>query len=480
MSAPSPLEKKPTSRSDAPKSPSPNPTGPTSVRDKLRAGCGFADQDPMLAVGGPLDPYGKVEQAPPSATPELLNARIAALNALVPVDAAISDATTSTRKWQQNNWNKYFSSTGGTPALHLAKGEYGALATQVSGMSKSATPEWDAFVDVSNKTGGAALGSVVGAGATKLAADASLRAALPALIGFIGSGTGAFIVGIVAGYVWDALVGLLSESSKEEVAADEAVQRAGAYAAQATAAIESQAAMTTADWRGDYQSLRDLIGDSTDVEVVRKLATWAEATATKIPRQSESDMALLRQLLERWALQHAGDEEDPGAAEGTNRASWRKVTKALDDQVTASGKTATGYARDRKGQITKRDLYVDQCRLEWSQYGLEPMPAIASLQKAVATTGHLHQVGGATVKCRELDVAAWKHEYSAAANPKLWEERVWRERTEPNRLGPGVDQRRLTVKVKLEEEDGVIYVVDYRYELEAMGRPWDAWSRSPE
>ncbi len=479
MSAPSPLEKKPTSRSDAPKSPSPNPTGPTSVRDKLRAGCGFADQDPMLAVGGPLDPYGKVEQAPPSATPELLNARIAALNALVPVDAAISDATTSTRKWQQKNWSEYFANTGGTPALHLAKGEYGALATQVSGMSKSTTPQWDAFVDVSNKSGGAAFGSLVGAGATKVASS-SLRAALPALIGFIGSGTGAFIIGIVAGYVWDALVGLLSESSKEELAADEAVQRAGKYAAQATAAIEGQAAMTTAEWRADYESLRDMIGDSADLAVVRGLAAWAEAVAGKIPRQTEDDMALLRQLLERWALQHAGNEEDPGAPEGTNRAAWQRVTKELDDDKAAPRKSTTGYTRDDKAQITKPDLYVDQCRLEWSQYGLDPMPAVASLQKAVATTGHIHQVGGTTVKCRELDVGAWKHQYDAAANPKLWEERVWRERTEPNRLGPGVDQRRLTVKVDLEEEDGVIYVTDFHYELEAMGRPWDAWSRSPE
>ncbi len=480
MSAPSPLAQKPEPSNGAPKAPGPNPTGSTSVRDKLR-GCTYADQEPMLAPGGALDPYGPPpERGAPQATPELLNARIAALNALAPLDHAMNDATTSTRKWQQKNWHEYFSNTGGTPALHLAKGEYGALATQVSGMSKSATPEWDAFVDVSNKTGGAAFGSGVGLGATRLAADASLRAALPGLIGFIGSGTGAFIVGIVAGYVWDALVGLLSESSKEELAADEAVQRAGKYAAQATAAIEGQAATTTAEWRGDYQSLRALIGDSTDLAVVRGLATWAEATAGKIPRQSEDDIALLRQLLERWALQHAGNEEDPGAAEGTNRASWRKVTEGLDDEVKRTGKTKTGYARDEDNQITKPDLYVDQCRLEWSQYGLDPMPAIATLQKAVATTGHIHQVGGATVKCRELDVQAWKHRYIAAANPKLWEQRVWRERSEPNRLGPGIDQRRLSVKVDLEEEDGVIYVAEYHYELEAMGRPWDAWSTSPE
>lgn len=445
------------------------------ARQALRMTEGYGAQAALLAPrphqagAGPFGsarvPAGKGEEAPraqvederceersPQAYAALDAARGRAHDALMKLVLAGGAAIGDQRHAQQTAWLDFFTQTGGTPDVALDQNTYTRQLCVLSGVEPAADPlsALGGPVAEVSKDG---YGKLVGIG---------VESAAESLGGTLGkallSGLGGYLVGKLAGLVWD-VVGVMigMKDDTEDKAADRAVRATGLAANKALLAFEVEARKAHAEWEAKHASLGKAIKAASHPAELEALIEAIEAAHTDLPQAPDSaELGLW--LLEQWTLQHAGDEEEP--SERTNAESWNAAASSLDQRHRRTPSQGR-WRRNEDGEITIPDLFIDQCRLELSLFGLDPDPLISAIQAAPAASSITHH-------------------YRSVRNPELW--RLNADVAWPGawhmRVGEGVDEVQVIVTASLDQTT-TRHVTSFDYAVtNRHGQHLADWERS--
>jgi len=289
------------------------------------------------------------------------------------------------------------------------------------------------------------------------------------------SGLGKLVIGTIVNIIWDAIGSLLEKTNEREEAQDDAARRVGDAAEAMFRMIEARtraevcrllleeqeayAALETID---DPLSLNDLT------------AAFRKARVPDL--DLGTDLSLYRELMVRWRLQYAATPDKPRREPVGNAQSWYRAPARVAEADNKYRTSSTPAHQEALGEsITKPDLYVDQCQLEWSRYGLDPDPAIASLRAAMKRPTHGRD---------GLGVPDWHWVFTRADDNDLLERRIWQQHNGSlvKRLGTDIGDRQLQVRVDLRGGcDGEpVYVKRFRFEILSSMRPTGAdWDYAP-
>lgn len=300
------------------------------------------------------------------------NAKNAALDALVSLDHAAWDSLDKLRKAQNSVWVAVMQVIAASPELVLGEAEYVAFVAEMAGVKGQGATAQDALITTTKASIGGAANRLVGQTLKAVGKGSSLGAAFARQLS---SGLGGFIVSVAAGLALGALMSLLSKSRDEEIAD---IARAGARAAGvATQLIDDSADKARVAWTERSAALKQEIQASGDLAALEGLARWIGHLKGQLPSTMKPQV-LQFQLLETWALQHAGDEDSPN--ETTNEAVWGRAAGALDKEDPEQAKARGSQWRRVDGKLQKPDLFRDQLTLAMGRAGLDTGPMFAALE----------------------------------------------------------------------------------------------------
>lgn len=175
------------------------------------------------------------------------------------------------------------------------------------------------------------------------------------------------INGTVVGILFDVLVNLLFDPTGKALrAAFRAGVEAGANAVAGSAqtALDAVAA-SNRDVDGFVNSAHLGIDAASDQAELDLIVEAMNAFAASIP-QEVNDTTLHDEMLERWLLQRAGDEED------ANKATDPEAYAKVHDKIAPDG------------NLARRDLFVHQCEYAWGRYGIDSHDALTEMRRRLS------------------------------------------------------------------------------------------------
>jgi hypothetical protein len=308
------------------------------------------------------------------------------------------------------------------------------------------------------------LAHVIG---TKLLAKATAKLAAPEVEGSpFASKVIEKAVEKLAEYVWDELGGAPDAYSPEQAGVDAAtwIARQGVAKGTELARYRERADLVIRDT--ESTAMLRIAHTTSEAE----LATWQAWTRAQISqlsaRPGAEDFSLSDELLASWVLQRAATPTTAG--HNTNGTAWQTARAEL----AKTGKLPS---------VERNDLFIHQCRYEWSQLAIDPgeiEAAIADLEARRARIEEEARVSGMSPEAISAQIAgilgdtvssqlaAWFH------RSRDWVRTASLLATQAGWLDPGSEggtylNRRfdLTCLLDLESSGTAVAVKTYQYRL---------------
>lgn len=373
---------------------------------------------------------------------EVVDARTRAATAATAYERAQSDLLGTTGSWNTANWGHYISRTSSNPSMVVDKSWMVGVGTEaVSNLIG------EVVVAVSQKAAVAAIQSFCTIGGTMAG-------------GIVGFAIGT-VVGLAVGYI----AGAIFDVDPTEWAHNAAVNAETLKEAKRKEIVAGATAATAA-LRGGIDVGVAAIQKSSDVAgidaVTAKLtaaATSAKAAGGKVAADTSNSLGVA--MIQKWGLQHAGDEDNEGA--GVTKADW---------------KAATG------GSLHNRpDLYLHQTELEWGKTGLKDW-YLPGMKTDVGPEGAFNLTADQAKKAHHKMWWWWTGGIADAGKFENWFLNAYRKNTGQSWVSnqEKADIRSQKVKVKcfldLDVADGSCYVNEWEWttefpSVEAMGWLYD-------
>ncbi|MBW2254446.1 MAG: DUF4157 domain-containing protein [Deltaproteobacteria bacterium] len=341
------------------------------------------------------------------------------------------------QSFQRNNWTHYLSRTGSNPALTME---------EVWGIGLA----------------GGAVGGALTAGLMTAAAGGAFGAKIGT---FLGSGAPVVgnVIGAVVGFLIGAAIGWIIgklTASPDTAAADASEKLGDTLIAQFTE-LDKTRDDGVAGLRKVSKTKGNAINRESDEKkldtLVAKLTSETEEAkkgASAINPTDFKQMAL--PMIERWSLQHAGDEENEGY--GVNEEQWERAT---------GGKDLDG----------KPDLYTHQTELEFGAAGLDPT-IVRNERKKIKSEGmnasQAIKLAEGWFKPKIKDKRKWEAWYLASFRKHTGQSYVSKKEKYDLRSG----KMELQCDLDCTTADGTCYIHEWEWEVvfpsvEAMGSWYD-------
>jgi len=392
--------------------------------------------------------------------------RLNSMERLMKLGNAIQAAHFGVMRWQQQNLHQFVGQTGGAPDLSLGEHDWVRLVERrvPMGLESGAgtSVEWVARTLGSELSSSGVKASVAGLGVT---------------LGRLATGAAGFVVGLAAGVVFNLLANLVfgpSRAARERLT-HEATKRGAELAATVSDRVATQFQAQVAEWVARQEALRAWIRGGAPRGALAVLDTWMERQLATLDPPEANERSLYWDLLERWVLEHAGRPDR--AHRDTNDASWQDAAEHLEGEqnrrASPHGVGQHGFEMT-EGGLRKPDLYRDQCRREWHNAGLDPEPAVQSLEALMKRINAVARRPGRSVGliCSApqvcMNVRDWRHTFDAARDDDRWQRFLSEELpTVGQRYPLGGRHRPLAcdVGVVFAPDNGSVYITAFEYTI---------------
>lgn len=251
------------------------------------------------------------------------------------------------KDFEDQNWTWYLSRTSLNPFLTMDEAWYIGLAA-------------------------GALTAVLGALVPTTAIGTKIGSLVGTAAGPAGTVVGA-VVGFVLGAIAGLIIGLLTDSPDSAAAA--AAQATGDQIGEQIRASSARRDDQFATVESEIETQKGVVDAETDTAVLDQTAVNFQAEKRTAARAKDaidtSSRTMAREMLQRWTLQHAGDEEDQ--ASDTSETQWDTAADA------------TGLRTD--GNIRRPDLFIHQSEAVLTRAGLDPRFFGESIARMKETVG---------------------------------------------------------------------------------------------
>jgi len=385
----------------------------------------------------------------------------AAKEILVKLRDSTADFAGAQRRWLSANLIKFFGLTSSNPSLSLGKDSTEGLVSNTLGNAVAGGAKW-VFSKLAARGAAAATGAAAG--------------------GAIGGVPGA-IVGFVIGVLIETTAGLLYDlfrPSSEERAAADASKRTAALiesSEQTLQARETSAIATAREKVDELQASMEDIDDPQEV-VEFHLEVRKEAAENARNKPDATERSLAQNLIQEWAMEHAGDENDPDS--NTSEAQW-------EDAVAAG----FGGAEQLEGRW---ETFAYQTRGHFASVGLDTTEAQRVVDLVDSDTPsnrprapgsseppRTTPLGGDGVERRLERHNRNRFYFDKAVNPEALIGFLGRSYAEPSEEGKQAIREgrfKLECVVNLEDDERTVYVDAWEYTLTfpSEGRWWERTS----
>jgi hypothetical protein len=385
----------------------------------------------------------------------------AAKEMLVELRDSTADFARAERRWLSANWVKFFGLTSSNPSLGLGQDVMQGLVSNTLGNAVAEGAAW-IFGKLAARGAGVAAGTAAG--------------------GMIAGPPGA-VIGFVVGVLIETAVGLIYDAirpSSEERAAADASKRTAALIENSEQALQAHETAAIEKGREKVGELGEKLAELDDsqevVEFHREVRSEKAKIALNKPNPSEKSLA--QSLIQEWAMEHAGDENDPNS--DTSEAQWEDAVAAgFGGADELEGRLET-FAYQTRGHFASVGL--DTKGAQWVIDDIDPnVPYDRPRAPGSSEEPEFTPLGGDAVTGVRSRYNRQRFYFDKAVNPEALIGFLGRGYAEPSEEGKQAIREgrfKLECVVNLEDDERTVYVDEWEYKLTfpGEGRWWDRTS----